>query len=150
MDATQIQALLTLTFNFVCISYATLAGANFVLGLMEQWTVLAKGNSISGVEATNDVGEESEANDLEEEQQIVPPIQEDIELEQLIQDWLVVEPATDWHGWNCPLQVTTKYWNKADELLSKSIRELKAMCKGRVKNYSSLTKAQLVEALLST
>jgi len=40
--------------------------------------------------------------------------------------WSVVEPTSEWHGLDCPLQVTTAYWQRADELLSKSIRQLKA------------------------
>ncbi|MBE9190620.1 Rho termination factor N-terminal domain-containing protein [Gloeocapsopsis crepidinum LEGE 06123] len=41
MDATQVQALLTLSFNTICIAYTTLVVANFVCGLCEEWMKLS-------------------------------------------------------------------------------------------------------------
>jgi len=45
----------------------------------------------------------------------------------------------------------TKQWMRADELMAESIRSLKKRAaEARVKKYSSMTKAELVEALLRT
>jgi hypothetical protein len=64
--------------------------------------------------------------------------------------WDYVQPGTDWQEWNCPLPVTTTYWRRADELLAKSIRELKkAASKEHIKNYGDMRKSELVEALLA-
>ncbi|MGL5925703.1 Rho termination factor N-terminal domain-containing protein [Chroococcidiopsis sp.] len=64
------------------------------------------------------------------------------------QGWDVIEPDTSWHGWCCPLPVSTPYWNKVDELLRKNIRQLKKLASERhIHGYGNMTKNQLIEAL---
>jgi hypothetical protein len=142
----EFQTVLTVAFNFVCIGYSTLVAANFVCGLVEVW--IGKGDE-SSVEPTDTVVSElvvevaepvSEQQVVVEEPQPEPEMVMEVEASQPQPD-VVVEVET-------VRQVAPD--GKEVELAALSIRELKAMCKGgRVKKYSSMTKAQLVEALLA-
>jgi hypothetical protein len=65
-----------------------------------------------------------------------------------ISGWDVIEVDESWHGWTCPLPMTTPYWG-TDELQTKSIRQLKKLAaEAHIKRYGVMNKIQLVEALL--
>jgi hypothetical protein len=146
----EVQAVLTVAFNFVCIGYATLVAANFVAGLVEVW-MTPKGEASSEVEV--ETVEQVESDEASEVRQVASANEQS---EVVPSDWMVIEPTTEWHGCTCEVrqvasddkEVALVNERSEVELTSLTIRELKAMCKGgRVKGYGKMTKAQLVEAL---
>jgi hypothetical protein len=61
--------------------------------------------------------------------------------------WDVIEQDTSWHGWSCPLPMTTPYWG-TDELQTKTIRQLKKLAsEARVAKYGTMSKQQLIHSL---